>query len=184
MISFKQFLVEYTPKMHSATVVIERFKELGIEEAFEPFYRWIYQGTFKPNDEVLDRAEQSFYAIRSVLPERVLSSYGRLGTLYRGMEFDRDELRQIDTPDGMEIKNRIMAWAPKHVAERYTGRDFVLLHYDPKKSDVVLCMNGPTMKFLNLGEDIVINVGETILSLPIDRITRRMVYDMTDLYRR
>lgn len=48
MISFKQFLNESTIAEESmgisARAASRRFDELGIDEAFEPFYRWIYIG--------------------------------------------------------------------------------------------------------------------------------------------
>lgn len=157
--------------------VESRFNELGIEAAYEYFIGWIYNGAFNLPFSKLDRYEQAFYLINSVLPPNVLQSYRKLPTMYRGFKFNQRKLNQIQK-DGLPIQSRIMAWSPEynHVVRFYTGNnDWVIIKHEPKLDEVLLSLNSPTMNFLHISPDLVANPGETIMSIPMLMITKDMV---------
>lgn len=166
---------------YAESKLIGRFKVLGIEAATDYFLDWIYHGKFNLPHSKLAKFEAAFYLIRSVLPPNVLRSYDNLPTQYRGMVFSSKKLNQISN-GGLPIQSRIMAWSPDvNSALLYLGytphtKTGVLLKYKPKEQDVVLSMNSETEKFLDISPFLVANPGETILSLPLLKITPEIVY--------
>lgn len=155
----------------------DRFRELGIEVAYDYFMDWFYLGQFSLPYRSLDRFEQAFYLINSVLPPTVLKSYANLPVLYRGFEFSAAKIKQIYN-GGLPIKSRIMAWAPLKVAKGYTTfvDDWVILQHKPKQNEVILAMTPETMKFLHIQPVLVANHREAILSIPMLSITPEMVF--------
>jgi hypothetical protein len=156
---------------------VDRFIELGIRDAADYFYNWIHHGEFKLTNDQMDRYEAAFYLTRSVLPDEVIRSYGRLPVMYRGMLFPPNKLNKLYN-GGITIKSKIMSWTPnKKDALQYAfhGRGVILKH-QPREQEVVLSMNKETMNFLHIPHKFfVANPGETILSLPILKITPDMV---------
>lgn len=169
---------------NSESKLVDRFKELGIESAAQYFIDWMYHGAFKLSMDRLHRFEAAFYAINSVLSPSVKQTYGKLPTLYRAMAFPKSKLAQINR-GGLPIQSRIMAWTPDlERAEDYLNYSppyiGVVLKHQPKQQEVVLSMNPATEKFLHVGPFLVANPGETILSLPMLKITPEMVEKVID----
>lgn len=166
---------------NASSRLTDRFRELGIEPAAKYFLDWIYHGSFNLSYSKLDKFEAAFYAINSVLPDSVIQSYGNLPMLYRGMAFPKDKLAQI-RQGGMPIKSRIMAWTPyadhalsyvqSFMNDLGTG---VVIKHKPNAQEVVLSMTPETEKFLGVSPLLVANIDETILSLPMLKITPEMV---------
>jgi hypothetical protein len=156
---------------------VERFAELGIQDAEDYFYNWMHRGQFKLSNDQMDRYEAAFYLIRSVLPDSVIQSYGRLPVMYRGMRFPKQTLQKLNH-GGIPIKSKIMAWTQyKKNASSYAfhGSGLILKH-QPQQQEVVLSLNKETINFLHLPQKYwIANPGETILSLPILNITPEMV---------
>ena len=158
---------------------VDRFIELGIRDAADYFYNWMHHGEFKLRNDRMDRYEAAFYLIRSVLSDEVINSYNRLPVMYRGMEFTAAQLDKLYN-GGISIKSKIMSWTPdKRTAKGYVFQGHsrgVILRHQPREQEVVLSMNKETMSFLHIPRKFVIaNPGETILSLPILKITPDMV---------
>lgn len=160
----------------------DRFNKLGIKVAYDYFVDWIYYGQFNLPYSKLDRFEQAFYLINSVLPPEVLRSYAQLPVMYRGMKFSKEKVKQIYS-GGLPIKSRIMAWSPNfsqvlgyYADNTFSGKnDWVVLKHKPVADEVIISLNAETMKFLKLSPKLVANSGETILSIPILKITPEMV---------
>lgn len=152
-----------------------RFTELGIEDAVPYFVGWMYWGQFKLSYDELDKYEAAFYLIRSVLPNKVLNSYSNLGPLYRGMTFSYSQLRNINS-EGLPISSRIMSWTPDFwQAEQYLDFYGVILRHTPIKREVLISLNKETMDFLKIDSVLIVNKGETILTLPVLDV-RDMIY--------
>jgi hypothetical protein len=169
----------YSPRYETPA---KRFEELGINEAFPYFESWIYHGAFNLPQNKLIMYEQAFHLINSVLPPEVIETYHSLPTLYRAMIFSSKQVLDIFN-GGLPIQNRIMAWAPREVANRYIPfgyrRSWVMLRHTPKESEVIISLNRPTLEFLHVPTDryrMVVNPGETILSLPLITITPEVVH--------
>lgn len=164
---------------NSESKLIDRFTELGIKPAAQYFLDWIYHGAFNLTYSKLDKFEAAFYLINSVLPPEVLRSYGKLPTMYRGMAFPASKLQQINK-GGLPIQSRIMAWTPhafhaiNYVKSSNLGTGVVIKH-KPREEEVLLSMTPETEKFLGVSPLIVANIDETILSLPILKITPEIV---------
>lgn len=157
--------------------LIDRFKELDIEDSAQYFIDWIYHGRFKLAYSQLDKFEAAFYLIRSVLPDEIIESYDKLPTMYRGMSFSPSEIRKIYR-EGLPIKSRVMSWTP-HLGvaidyARYEGTGVVLEH-NPRAEEVIISLTPKTEKFLGVNKFIVSNPDETILSLPLLTITPEIV---------
>jgi hypothetical protein len=166
---------------NSETKLFDRFTELGIKPAAQYFLDWMYHGRFNLSYSKLDRFEAAFYAINSVLPPKIIKSYGRLPTMYRALGFTKQQLQKIDK-GGIPIQSRIMAWTPDFDTAAdyldYTntpGHTGVVIKHQPKQDEVILSMTPETEKFLGVTKFIVANTGETILSLPMLKITPEMV---------
>lgn len=159
--------------------LIDRFTELGILPAAKYFINWIYHGAFNLPYSQLDKYEAAFYLINSVLSPKVRSSYAQLPVMYRGMAFSESKLQQISS-GGLSIKSRIMAWTPyaEHAANYVRSSDLgtgVVIKHKPREEEVLLSMTEETEKFLGVSPLLVANVDETILSLPILKITPEIV---------
>lgn len=156
----------------------ERLKELGLARAFPYLYQWIYSGRFNLPYSKLDRYEAAFYAIRNVLPQEVIDSYANLGPHYRGFVMSNTDAKKIDT-GGLPINSRIAAWSPDKAEAKLYATTFafegrpagVILKHNPQQHEVVLSMNKPTREFLHLSSNLVANYNESILSLPLLKIT-------------
>ena len=98
--------------------------------------------------------------------------------MYRGFRLSPEQIARIEK-GGLPIRSRTMAWTPWYNdAEGYirSGReDGVVIKHNPKASEVVLSMTPDTLEFLQISPRILANPGETILSLPILKITPDMV---------
>lgn len=157
-------------------------RELGIGEAYPYLMKWIYTGLFKASPETMDKFANVFYAIRGVLPDEVIQSYNNLPTLYRGISLkDTAQLNKINN-GGLDIKSQISAWTPhKQQAIDYARpavfqkNPGVLLKHQPTANEVVLALNKPTLKYLNIDPSLVANPNEVILSLPLLKITPEIV---------
>ena len=76
-----------------------------------------------------------------------------------------------------------MAWSPNfsqvlgyYADNTFSGKnDWVVLKHKPVADEVIISLNAETMKFLKLSPKLVANSGETILSIPILKITPEMV---------
>lgn len=159
--------------------LIDRFRELGIEPAVKYFLNWIYHGAFNLPYSKLDKYEAAFYLINSVLSPQVRDSYRRLPMMYRGMAFSENKVQQISSV-GLSIQSRIMAWTPyaEHAANYVKSSDLgtgVVIKHKPREEEVLLSMTPETEKFLGVSPLLVANVDETILSLPILKITPEIV---------
>lgn len=158
-----------------------RLKELGIVEAYPYLMKWIYTGLFNALPDTMDTFANVFYAIRNILPDEVIQSYNSLPTVYRGLVLKNPaELDQIQN-GGLNIKSQIGAWTPKkQMAMDYARANprfnpGVVLKHQPMAKEVVLALNSPTLKYLNIDPSLVANPNEVILSLPILKITPEMV---------
>lgn len=161
-----------------------RLKELKIPAVYNYLLDWMIVGQFNLPYSKLDRYEAAFYAVRSVLPQAVLATYGQLGTYYRGFSLSLQDAKRIDT-GGLQIKSRIGSWTPNYrSARQYAAQSNtdtklagVVLKHNPKQSEVLLCMNKPTREFLHLSSNLVANYNEAILSLPLLTITPDIVHE-------
>lgn len=160
--------------------VSDRFEELGIgRDVADLFINWIYHGAFKLSISELDKYEAAFRLINSVLPPEIIRSYSRLPVMYRGMTFSPAEIKRIKA-GGLPIQSRIMAWTPhkQDATELYAsnpGKTGVILKYKPGGGDVILSLTRDTCDFLGVGGILVANPDETILSLPLLKITPEIV---------
>jgi hypothetical protein len=158
--------------------IAARFSELGINEAFPFFETWLHHGAFELPQEKLMMFEQAFHLINSILPDEILDSYNHLPMMYRGMVVNHLAISKFKR-GGIPIQSRVMAWTPSlaWVRRFYIARwdSWVILGHQPKASEVIISMNQETMEFLNV--ENTVNPGETILSLPILKITPDMVVD-------
>jgi hypothetical protein len=156
----------------------KRMRELSIVEAYPHLMKWIYTGLFSANPQTMDAYANVFYAIRSVLPDQVIATYSNLPTVYRGLMLKNESQLDKISNGGLDIKSQISAWTPrKQLAIDYARSDDagVVLKHNPVESEVVLALNGPTIKYLGINSMLVANPNETILSLPILKITPEMV---------
>lgn len=156
----------------------KRMQQLGLLEAYPYLMKWIYTGLFSASPQTMDVYANVFYAIRNVLPENVIATYTSLPTVYRGHVLKNEEQLNKISNGGLGIKSQISAWTPnKRLAIDYarTHDCGVVLKHDPVESEVVLVLNKPTLKYLNIDPKLVANPNETILSLPILKITPEMV---------
>lgn len=160
--------------------VHNRFEELGLgRDVAELFIDWIYHGQFNLSIPELDKYEAAFRLINSVLPREIIRSYSRLPVMYRGMVFPPDKIKKIYA-GGLPIQSRVMAWTPhkQDATELYAsnpGKTGVILKYKPKGGDVILSLTRDTCQFLGVGGILVANPDETILSLPLLKITPEIV---------
>tara|TARA_R110000868_G_scaffold324078_1_gene584995 strand:+ start:1753 stop:2346 length:594 start_codon:yes stop_codon:yes gene_type:complete len=159
------------------TVLTARFLELGIDAAERPLLEWILEGQFRIPANKMDRYEQTFWLINSILPDDIIESYSKLPMMYRGFKpKSREDLDKIYN-GGLPIYSKIASWAPYNVALNYYYPDVngVLLHYQPKGPEVIFSLTKDTCDFLHLQEELIVNYMETILSLPILKITPDLV---------
>lgn len=160
----------------------KRMQELGIGEAYPHLMKWIYTGLFKADPETMDTFANVFYAIRGVLPDEVIQSYNQLPIVYRGLSLRNDAQLNKISNGGLDIKSQIGAWTPKkQAAIDYARTDVfykhpgVVIKHQPTSKDVVLALNKPTLKYLNIDPSLVANPNEVILSLPLLKITPEIV---------
>lgn len=173
----------YIPKhVEPLEQVKNRLKELGIGEAYPYLMKWIYTGLFKASPETMENFSHVFYAIRNILPDEIIASYNQLPTLYRGMLLkNAAQLDKINN-GGLDIKSQIGAWTPKKqsaisyaVPDSFSKNLGIVLVHRPTADEVVLALNTPTLKYLTIDPSLVANPDEVILSLPILKITPKIV---------
>lgn len=159
-----------------------RLKELGIGEAYPYLMKWIYTGLFRASPETMENFSHVFYALRNILPNEVIVSYNQLPTLYRGMSLKNTAQLDKITNGGLDIKSQIGAWTPKKKAAiDYARTDVfykhpgIVLKHQPVAKEVVLALNGATLKYLKIDPSLVANPNEVILSLPLLKITPEIV---------
>ena len=99
--------------------------------------------------------------------------------LYRGMTIDSINKSKLLRRGGIPIQSRVMAWTPNYgwARDMYVNdyRNFVILKHKPNVDDVIVSLTESTLRFLQVDRAMVCNKGETILSLPILKITPDMV---------
>lgn len=154
-----------------------RFAQLGIESLFDDFEQWFVGGVFEPDPDADVRRDDVFWAIRSVLPKRVIDSYGRLPTVYRGFKLPEGVSHQDAKKHGFPISSRLMSWSNYALAKSYAAYygGSVILAHRPQKSEVVLHLNQETIDFLHMPMEMVANQGEAVLSLNMLHIPPKMI---------